>query len=85
MDNQNDTFIKLTTTTLDVRHRHSITWPAKKKLSATASGTSLSTNTDTFVKSYPGEFNTLETTSITGTKGTQTVSKVTKTDGSAAT
>ena len=34
--------------------------------------------TDTFVKSYPGATQKLQTTSITGTNGTESVSKVTK-------
>lgn len=35
---------------------------------------------DTFVKSYPGSTQKLETVSITGTNGTESVSKVTKSD-----
>ena len=38
--------------------------------------------TDTFVKSYPGSTQKLETTSITGTNGTESVSLVTKTSKS---
>lgn len=46
---------------------------------ASSSVTFGSPTTDTFVKSYPGSTKKLETTSITGTNGTESVSQVTAT------
>ena len=67
-------------------HTHTVTVPTisvdkTKKLGATASGTAVGANgTDTFVKSYPGAFSKLVTTSIAGVSGSTTASKATAAD-----
>ena len=59
--------------------------PTTTNIKATASGTAVGADgTDTFVKSYPGVSSNLKTTSIVPTNGTVTASKVSVTDGSAA-
>lgn len=58
--------------------------PTTKNIKATAAGTAVSTDNDTFVKSYPGETSKLVTTSVTGVSGSTTASSVDVTAGSAA-
>ena len=83
LDVVNSTFIKTVTTEFDVEHTHPIT-PTITAISAKASETAVLNTQDTFVKSYPGQSSKMLVTTITGTNGTQSVSKVTKTDGHAA-